>query len=724
MLKKKDSSIPNFSSEALLEENRLLREKIADMEKEKLVQKECKEVLSKAIKLGFWEWDEINNRPADMSEEFAAIMGVELEQLHRIYQSEDDLYPFIHQDDLAFYKEQVLMQTMEKNKQGQAYTFDYRIIRPDGEVRHLRELEYGVVEENGVPIKSYGAVQDITEHQEALINLKAGEELFSSLFSHLPMGVEEQDYSSVKKVIDKLREDGVEDIKTYLENHSELLREMVKGTKITRVNQALVDIHGAESKEQFCEFDEDVDDWWDEEWVRFFISEFMGLLDSGNTHHAEVTDTRADGSVFEVRLISRIVGGYEDSWERVITVCEDITERKQSELDLVAAKADAENANQAKSQFLSRMSHELRTPLNAIMGFSQLFESSDRLGLEEQMNASKIFQAGAHLLSLVDEILDLSRIETGEFELSLAPVSLREMITESVDWVEKLGQAQQLTIEFEPEEFRDRYATADALRLKQVLLNLLSNAVKYNRAGGRVRIHCEPTVNQHIRIGIGDTGMGIPEALMGDLFKPFNRLGAESSDIEGTGIGLVITQKLVTMMAGRLQVDSIVGEGSTFWVELPMAESPGLVEVAPSAQQPALAKPVGADRDEGDIRILVAEDTPLNRDLLEAQLEVLGYQADYAENGAEALELWRQSEYHMLLTDIRMPVMDGFELIKNIRANDNPAANTFPIIAVTANAMEQDISDCFDAGASDVLTKPVKLGNLREKMNKWAPKHN
>ncbi|MDH5356816.1 MAG: response regulator, partial [Gammaproteobacteria bacterium] len=415
-----------------------------------------------------------------------------------------------------------------------------------------------------------------------------------------------------------------------------------------------------------------------------------------------------------------VVGGYEDTWERVITVLEDITERRQNELALIEAKAEAENANQAKSQFLSSMSHELRTPLNAIMGFSQLFEYDQSLTQQQQSKAHEIYEAGSHLLSLVNGILDLSRIESGEFEISIEAVSLQEVVDDAAKWVADLASQKNISVEYDSEQLAGIIVGGDKLKLKQIFSNLLSNAVKYNRPEGSVSIIYEK-MGERLRIGIKDTGPGIPEKLKDALFQPFNRLGAETSGIEGTGIGLVITRQLANKMNGQIDLDSIVGEGSTFWVELPLAEmiqapEKSLDENATQASDVATKNPTDLER----LKILVAEDNPVNRELLEAQLEVLQCSADYAENGAEALSLWQKDDYQILLTDIRMPIMDGYELTKRIRALEIESGKSSVIIAITANAMKDDIENCLASGANDVLNKPFSLDELEQILVKWV----
>jgi EAL domain-containing protein (putative c-di-GMP-specific phosphodiesterase class I)/signal transduction histidine kinase/DNA-binding response OmpR family regulator len=703
----------------ILDENEYLREKLAATEAASEFRQELHQTLSGAINIGYWEWDEITKRPAYFSEEMATIMGMSQESLYQQYQCEEDLYQFIHPDDLQYYIDNLSAILDPDHPRGLAHAFDYRIIRPDGEVRHLRELEYGKLEKDGVVTRTFGAVQDITDRQESLHALQQSEHRYSALFDQLPVGVEEQDYSSVKKMVDKLQSQGIEDLKSYFESNPQLLREAVRNTRVINANDTLLKIHETDSLEEFIEAEEDVSDWWEDNWVEFYAAEIADLAGPDRQHEAELKETRMDDSIFETRMITRIVKGDEDTWNRVLTIVEDVTERKRYETNLIEAKTAAEKASMAKTEFLSNMSHELRTPLNAILGFSQLFEYDASLGEQRQSKARAINDAGKHLLNLVDEILDLSRIEAGNIDLSMEAVSLGTVIKNSVAWVADMAKSHGISIDFDPVVYRGVLVEADAVRLKQVFLNLLSNAVKYNRENGKIRIDFTLDAMGLARISIADTGPGIAADRLEELFKPFNRLGAEFSAIEGTGIGLVITRQLVELMQGELTVDSTPGQGSTFTVQFQTVQSSqpyiefssGGIESAEEAVPTLmLHKP----------HLLVAEDNPVNQQLMGAQLELLGYTADYAENGIEALKLWKTGNYRLLLTDIRMPEMDGYELIGQIRALES-SGEASPIIAVTANAMERDIKRCLDTGANDVISKPFTLEALKQVLEKWSP---
>ena len=712
-----DNSDQGLSSKSdLLDEIAELKLELAESRARNLLRDEHQRVIARSLQIGYWEWDELENKPVSYSEQLAEIFGIDYDGMMQTLASVEDFTEMVHPDDRDHYLAEC--RSKEILKPGKAHIVEYRIRRKDGDLRYLREFEYGDFDDQDRLVASFGVIQDITETQLAVNALKQSEERFSSLFEQLPLGIQEEDYSAIKKIVDKLRFQGVSDLRSYLFGNPQLLREMVAGTRITNVNQALLDIHRAQSKQSFIDGEtDDIDEWWDAQWVEFYAEEIAHLAD-GIIYEAERVDTRSDESYMETRSISTVVQGYEDTWERVLTIHEEITERKQAEAELIEAKVQAEKANQAKSEFLSSMSHELRTPLNAILGFSQLFEYDQDLSEQQQTNATEINRAGRHLMTLIDQILDLSRIEAGEVDVSMEPVSLLTTLSDSVAWVLPLAKNREVTITFDPSLFEGINVMADAIRLKQVFLNLLTNAVKYNHQGGRVTIHQQRAIDGSVRIGVEDTGVGISEEKLKDLFQPFNRLGQEFSAVEGTGIGLVITRQLVGLMEGQLDIESEPGQGSIFWVSLkPIDASVEIAEIAATdvtRLDLTQLNPAAA-------RILVAEDNLINQQLMAAQLDILGYEADYADDGLQALKRWREGDYNLLLTDIRMPEMNGYELVGQIRRLESEGGQRSSIIAITANALESDVKKCFDVGVDDVIPKPVELEDLRLALKKWSP---
>jgi signal transduction histidine kinase/CheY-like chemotaxis protein len=385
----------------------------------------------------------------------------------------------------------------------------------------------------------------------------------------------------------------------------------------------------------------------------------------------------------------------------------DISVRKRVEAELNDAMAAAEKANLAKSTFLAGMSHELRTPLNAILGFAQLLESGAPYPTPSQKrNIDHILKAGWYLLELINEILDLALIESGKLTLSAEPVSLAEVMVECRALIESQAQTRRISMTFPKFEIA-YFVKADRTRMKQILINLLFNAIKYNRPGGAVAVEIEPVGNYAIRIGVRDTGAGLTPSQLAQLFQPFNRLGKEASAEEGTGIGLVMTKRLVEMMGGTIGVKSTVGTGSEFWIELGLTSAPQISIHELDQVEPLVEAPQGAP-----VRtILYVEDNPANLELVE---QLVARRRDLrmlsASDGDVGLEYARAYLPELILMDINLPGISGIEAMKALRAD--PATARIPIIALSANAVPRDIEKAIEAGFSGYLTKPINVARF------------
>jgi CheY-like chemotaxis protein/nitrogen-specific signal transduction histidine kinase len=380
---------------------------------------------------------------------------------------------------------------------------------------------------------------------------------------------------------------------------------------------------------------------------------------------------------------------------------------------LRTAKDEAEQANKAKSQFLSSMSHELRTPLNAILGYAQLLEYDNSMPQNQQANLREISSAGRLLLELVNQILDLAKIEKGSMDVYIEQVKLEDVFTECKSLIKPLATEHNILLDFDTRV--SGYVRADHTRLKQVILNLLSNAIKYNRPNGTVTLRCSLIDDNRARIEIEDTGIGIPRHKIENLFKPFDRLNIDNRDIEGTGIGLSISRQLTEMMGGTMNVSSEPDRGSLFWIELEGSASRTPDHIAEPAS-PLYTSTRGYGQALRKRKILIVEDNPANLKLIANQLSTLGYKSDLASNGREALKMFRENDYALVLSDCNMPIMDGYKLAAEIRASGDTQT---PIIALTADAFPESEQECLLAGMNDRITKPVGLHRLRTTLEQW-----
>lgn len=419
----------------------------------------------------------------------------------------------------------------------------------------------------------------------------------------------------------------------------------------------------------------------------------------------ELTYICADGTRFPA-IVS--ITALRDEYEGIIgylLIGSHNSVRKRVERELNDAMAAADQANLAKSEFLSSMSHELRTPLNAILGFAQLIESGTPPPTVSQgRGVAQILKAGWYLLDLINEILDLALIESGKLSLSLESIQLADVLRESQAMIEAKAAERDIQVSFPP--FDSGFAvTADRTRLKQVLINLLSNAIKYNREHGNVVVACRVHPPGRLHISIKDTGEGLRPDQISQLFQPFNRLGQQDHSVEGTGIGLVVSKRLVELMGGSIGAESTWGEGSTFWIELKQAAARAHRDAAADV---ATWLPARSTTDIPPRTLLYVEDNPDNLLLVE---ELMVRRPDFclvsARDGGSGIALARASRPDVILMDINLPGMSGIEALR-ILAQD-PATAHIPVIALSANAEPRAVAKGLQAGFFRYLTKPIKV---------------
>jgi PAS domain S-box-containing protein len=569
-------------------------------------------------------------------------------------------------------------------------------------------------------------------------NLQESEERYRMVFENSPVSIWEEDFSAVKTLFDDLKKKGVTDIETHLERHPETVQRYAESVKIVDVNRAALVLHGAASKEDLLA---GLVHTFTPESFDTFRRELVSLWNEGTEMTVDAVVRTLTGDCRNVTVYFSVCPGYEETLSKVLVSLIDITKRKQTEeelaeyrehleelikdrtAELVEARDRAEAASRAKTAFLSNMSHELRTPLNAVIGYAQVLRMrhdddsalSDALGI--------IQQSGDHLLTLINDILDISVIEAGRIKLSASTVHFATFLEGIANVIRLRAEAKHLAFEVETPDTLPLWVSTDETRLRQILLNLLGNAVKFTQAG-RVVLRLErrdspatasaahPSHQALLRFEVSDTGIGIEKDDLDRIFQPFEQTHQVNQEAGGTGLGLAISRQLVQLMGGQLHVESEPGRGSVFWFEAALA----VTGPAGDVMAPTERRITGYSGP--PLRVLIADDITSNRVVLVEMLSMVGFETIEAMNGQQAVHLAGEFRPDLILMDQRMPGSNGLQAALQIR--QIAGLEKVIIIAVTANVSDRCEAMCRRLGINAFLPKPVYWPRLAALLEKHA----
>ena len=605
--------------------------------------------------LGYWERDLDADR-IYWSDETYRIFGLQPQEGAMRF---DRFVELVHLDD-----REMVRQAIAKTLDGEArHDIEYRVVRRDGEVRFIHSQGNVVKDSSGQPYRMFGTAQDVTEQKRAEQALRDAEHKYRAIF----------------------------------ENAIEGIFQSTPEGKFLSVNPALARIFGYDSPEELIASISDIEQ-------IIYVDpkrreEFKQLIEAqGSVELFEYEVFRKNRSKLWLCENSRVVRDDQGKVSYYEGTVEDITERKRVE--------EVERASKAKSEFLSRMSHELRTPLNAILGFGQLLERQKPTEVQRK-RIGYILSAGKHLLDLINEVLDISRIEAGRMQFSLEPVCVADALEETLDLMRPLATERTIQLSASADIDAGVHVLADRQRFKQVLLNLLNNAVKYTPFFGEVTVSYQVTGNEKVRVLVSDTGPGIPAEKLALLFTPFERLGAEQSAIEGTGLGLALSQRLMQAMGGSIGVESDVGEGSTFWIELPLTKSP-LERFPRDREANGVEQP---SSEPANRSILYIEDNLSNLALIEQMLaERPGTALLTTMQGKVGLDLARQHSPDLILLDLHLPDLPGWDVLSQLKAD--ATTRHIPVVVISADATRRQINRLMANGAAHYLTKPLDVNKF------------
>lgn len=610
----------------------------------------------RVARVGSWEWD-VATRQVFWSEEQYRLFGFTPDEFLPSYER---FMASVHQEDRK--RARKWLRALASGRE--AAGIEVRIVLPNGETRLLHTLGRTVLDSTGHIVRVVGTSQDITERSKA-------DQKFKALLESAPDAIIIVKYDGSITLVNSQAE------KIFGYQREELLGKDIE----ILVPERFRSRHPGHRTD-------------------FFKDPRARPMGGG----LDLAGRRKDGKEFPLEISLSPLET--DEGTLAMAVIRDTTDRKRFERELNDAKEEAERANRAKSEFLSRMSHELRTPLNAILGFGQLIEKQSPAG-PMRTRAGHITGAGRHLLNLINEILDISRIEAGAMQLSLEPVRVSDVLDEAHDLIRPLAAERGIQFIIPSRIEPPVYVLADLQRFKQVLLNLFSNAVKYSPKNGKVTVSYRSSGEGTMRIVVADMGSGIASEKLSRLFTPFDRLGAEQSSVEGTGLGLALSARIMHAMGGGIGASSQMGRGSTFWVDLPRAEPPSVSE--PERNDEDLMP--RAHTAEGKRTILYIEDNLSNLNLVQ---EILRQQPEVellsAMQGRLGLDLARKHSPDLILLDVHLPDLDGWDVFSQLQVEE--ATRKIPVIVLSADATARQIQQFMTAGARDYLTKPLDVARF------------
>lgn len=563
------------------------------------------------------------------------------------------------------------------------FQFEHKIYRLSGKARWIRWMSKLISDEGSGFVEIQAVGFDVTEFKEQSDQMAQREMLFSNIFTYTT------DFLTVYRV-----------------DHNRLVLESFNRSVERNVGYSYAQYIGLPIEELVAPHQKD-----------YILSKYYDCLKTRTPQVFDEELSLQGGVRFLTTTLVPVINS-DGQVDRIVALSKDITRFKSSETELTKAKEAAEVANQSKSDFLASMSHELRTPLNVVLGMSELLEDAN-LNPEERRQLASIKRSGRVLLSLIEDVLDLSRIEAGKVKLDYSPFSAESLATEVKEMFEIQAQEKNIKVQLDLNLSGESTFIGDESRIRQILINLIGNAVKFTDSGKvSIRVSKSPGVGNNWRLlkfEVQDTGIGIPDEARARIFKKFSQVESQlNRRFGGSGLGLMICKRLVTLMNGHIDFQSNWGQGSTFWFELPVTVAKSYNSAKPHKTLSDLEEETGLKA-----KILAVDDSPDSLNVLHLFLKRLGHETVTVDSGKAAVEACKNHDFDLVFMDVQMPEMDGLETSRAIRRLENENGSV-PIVALTANAMVGDSERCFDAGMNDYLTKPINVESLKHAIEKWV----